>query len=109
MNKEALRELRARVEKCSGPDREIDGALAAAFEPGVYDVWPHLTPEFTASIDAALALVERCLPGQTWSILNCAMRRVSENHSRLVKGISAQEICLAAIGCLLSALEAQAE
>lgn len=84
-----LRSLLARVEGASGADREIDRALMAIEHAreqrfiGVYDefnrrvmsdVWVHRATgkwkttaadghEFTASVDAALALVERVLPG----------------------------------------------
>ena len=78
-------ELLARVQKATGPDREIDVAIMAACfewakaEPPYYA--PHCVgdepiywhapswlrkrpcPELTGSIDAALALVERVLPG----------------------------------------------
>jgi hypothetical protein len=52
----------ARLEKAEGPDRGIDGAIAMALG---------LMPSgdrYTASIDAAIALVERMLPGWRWSI-----------------------------------------
>ena len=78
-----LKELRERVERASGPDREIDYAIASALldatkEPN-YWFWQsgreqgaplrpvnaywtdRRTPRFTTSIDAALALVERTL------------------------------------------------
>lgn len=73
--------LLAKVEACSGPDREIDYELARfdgwTFEkgprdrepywrkPGVTDWWDRVRegpPRYTASVDAALALVERMLP-----------------------------------------------
>lgn len=79
-----LADLLERVEKASGPDRGLDEALANAFgwdfqtksEGGrVWTEWKRPEgfrlplgtladpPFFTASIDAALALVERVLPG----------------------------------------------
>ena len=74
---EELRELLDRVQKATGPDREIDKALLWAVgrfswrgmnywsEAG--EMWPdRLSTFFTASIDAAVALVERVLPG--WSL-----------------------------------------
>lgn len=75
----ALADLKVRVDAATGPDRELDiqivgtiregaplsedrlGGLRTGFEP--YDaVWPHVT----SSLDAALALVERVLPGWGW-------------------------------------------
>ena len=69
----------ARLEKAEGPDREIDGFIALVegwtFEkmegdrspywrkPGVTDYFMRSDlPRYTASIDAAIALVERILP-----------------------------------------------
>lgn len=80
----ALRALEERLAKATGPDRMIDGALFAAFTPwcppcvirqcddsldamvfkidfGVPQSERRLVPHYTASIDAALALVERLL------------------------------------------------
>ena len=63
-------DLIARVEAANGPDREIDADISrtlgltyrdGAFGIGYGDDWPQA--ELTASIDAALALVERMLPG----------------------------------------------
>jgi hypothetical protein len=66
------------VAEATGPDREIDAALALHFGWTIYDdgmgrmdLWRDpdgkigggLAPSFSASLDAALALVERVLPG----------------------------------------------
>lgn len=75
--KEARRlvDLRERLERATGPDRELDLALAQALDPGVIHsrfyrdsnaVVPYTKRHYTASIDAALALVERVLPGWEW-------------------------------------------
>jgi hypothetical protein len=84
-----LSELLERVRNAKGPDREIDGDIAQAFEvapsylpritdagrswlwaefvePDTWDTWE--APEYTASIDAALALVERVLPSWTTDV-----------------------------------------
>jgi hypothetical protein len=93
-----LAELLAKVKAATGPDREIDGALSAALRVGKNlpdwalrwggewrptiqgsvvliedngNIGPHYSsPEYTASIDAALALVGRVLPGWCWLIRN---------------------------------------
>jgi hypothetical protein len=93
-----LNELLERVEKAMGPDRELDGEIAAALRDGdKLPDWaknwagewrptiqgsvvlmqnsgepgPHFSSsKYTASIDAALALVERKLPGWHWSVSN---------------------------------------
>jgi len=89
-----LAELLERVRKATGPDRELDGEIAATLRvgnklPDWAQNWtgewrptiqgfvvlmqddeqpgPNFSsPKFTASIDAALALVERVLPG--WKV-----------------------------------------
>jgi len=83
----ALKELLERVEKATGPDLEIDGLIAQAFgslppearysteniygecEPhwvsGGYGDYKFYEPDpLTASIDAAVGLVEKMLPGR---------------------------------------------
>lgn len=82
MQSEQLESLRQRVAEATGPDRQIDAALVTTLCPGAtvgeyihgegYDVVFHAyelgiynkarCPEYTASLDAALALVERLLP-----------------------------------------------
>jgi hypothetical protein len=82
-----LTELLAKVEAATGPGRELDAAIFQAIDPecpagavhmadpshdpgdltmGHYGAYTFTSaPEFTASIDAALALVERAL-GKEW-------------------------------------------
>lgn len=90
---EEVAKLLAHIEAATGPDREIDAALALALG-GWHREWievgrnPHHKPDwfwwndtdqpwrasnperlplfYTTSIDAALALVERMLPGCWW-------------------------------------------
>ncbi len=80
---EDLTELLARVESASGPDRELDALLWCLAEGAEYerpstqretflyrigDIYHRCNdyPAYTASLDDALALVERVLPG--WDI-----------------------------------------
>jgi hypothetical protein len=84
-----LSALRERVEKAEGPDRELDAVIWLALIPGVTRRTTHVAhwqkpydidetrdetgrlinvPHYTASIDAAVALIERKLPGCGWSI-----------------------------------------
>lgn len=60
-----------RLEKAAGPDRELDLAIAQALVPDVIVMRqreddsgadPYTHWRYTESIDAAVALVERCLP-----------------------------------------------
>jgi hypothetical protein len=72
-----------RVEKATGPDRYLDGAIWKALHPQLADTNARDTagwlvggdhaqatraPEITASLDAALALVEEKLPGVYWHV-----------------------------------------
>ncbi len=50
-----------RLEKATGPDRELDHALDA-----VSPAYTGRLAYYTRSIDAALALTERLLPGSWW-------------------------------------------
>ena len=58
-------DLIERLEKATGPDRELDGEIWLAADPRLVVLWPHWTaeqrdnmvPRYTASIDAALSLV----------------------------------------------------
>lgn len=84
-----LSELIERVKAATGPDRELDGDIAHAMsivpdwcaahrDANQRHVWTDgdrplhaeqwIAPDVTASIDAALALVGRCLPGCIWTI-----------------------------------------
>jgi hypothetical protein len=66
-----LSSLIERLERCEGADREIDLAIfMATAEMESFSVWRPNDPTlfFTASIDAALALVERKLPGWGWQV-----------------------------------------
>lgn len=85
MTKADLSELVERLRKATGPDRELDAAIwlvdegyekRGGFNPSTV-FWTQVqdgfamegnspmrsVPKFTASVDAALALVERVLPG----------------------------------------------
>jgi hypothetical protein len=83
-----LKELIARVEGASGPDRGLDVYVAQAVDKpttllngqtfdqavagfpndldGIARHWPVLA--YTASLDAAISLLERVLPGATWAV-----------------------------------------
>jgi hypothetical protein len=89
-----LESLLERVKAASGPDRKLDFAIfkalgvlvPASAEPDDEDIWqlgdewcsescPYPDQEYTADIDAALALVEHCLPGWHWSITGPYLKR----------------------------------
>ena len=115
---EKLADLLAKVTAATGPDIEIDAALYVLEVPRMADVLPHwsdvqkrdlITP-YTASIDAALALVERMLPG--WGVsLHIGDTGASCAVSKPVKFEeiwgSAPTVPLAILAALLSALSSQ--
>ncbi len=81
-----IEELVGRVEAATGPDRKLDVALHAHFFPVSFDgsadhyaavgylnaadrrYVDSFVPFYSQSIDAALALLERVLPGCSWAI-----------------------------------------
>lgn len=67
INTEGLADLLARVEGASGPDRALDKAILMALGQWapVMTNQPWTVARLTASLDAALALTERVLPGWT--------------------------------------------
>lgn len=54
-------DLIARLEKATGPDRDLDHAIDTA----LLGEWTYYAPEYTASIDAALTLVPN---GYRWLV-----------------------------------------
>lgn len=72
-----IEELVGRVEAATGPDRELDLLIAQTLVPDVVVLRrndddtgnePHTYWEYTGSVDAALALAERVLPGWHWTV-----------------------------------------
>jgi len=83
-----MTDLITRLSKLGAPDREVDAEIAVLFsgDPDAYVVRPnegamfshkpgwfatgdnksHKSPEYTTSVDAAIALAERVLPGWTF-------------------------------------------
>lgn len=128
-----------RLEAATGPDRELDAAIFAWSEGGrihYFDalaknyVWERpidgfwirgvksvpSTTKFTASIDAALALCERMLPGWSWKIVgepgavypHCAVLRNAGKLSDVAEAFVASHRTapLAMVSALLLALRA---
>lgn len=115
--------LLERVKAATGPNQELDAQIGLAFgwEPNIYhtawfppdydddlkdDYLPQL-PLFTASIDAALALVEKVLPGWKHAVGNhcpgnyCWLWPDSKTNGHFEKAASESAAILAA---MLSAL-----
>lgn len=85
-----LSDLIERVEKLAGPDREADALVCAAsgyevrqhggrdyYEPIAGVSWQEV-PHYTGSIDDAVALTERLLPGWHGDIDVCATAPMSD-------------------------------
>ena len=74
-----LEELIERVSKATGPDRELDWAIADA-------ILPHgpCAPKLTSSLEAVLALVEREMPlvvvNINWNSVSAYVRIGSVEH-----------------------------
>lgn len=128
MSGEELDALIARVEDATGPDREIDAELARLMNwvPtgvnaslwNVADPKPEYwyssafgLPPYTASIDAALALVERVKAGEElgwWvTILEIALREIAWKHTLEGPKPGPAALARAIILALLRALKAQ--
>lgn len=60
--------LAERCEKATGPDQDVDWCIHAAIIdwPARYKPIQPSNPEYTASLDAITALIERDLPGWRW-------------------------------------------
>jgi hypothetical protein len=78
-----LPEIIARLEASTGPDRKLDELIARHFgwtyefdEEELSECWRNpegfacYVPRLTGSVDAALSLAERLLPGCRWTIDN---------------------------------------
>jgi hypothetical protein len=105
-----LQALLERVKAATGPDRELDRAIDDYFDPMHIGA---LRP-VTASIDAALALVERRLPRWNWIVSDratCVLRPANgkdENRSWIQwREANARTPPLAILAALLTALIAQ--
>ncbi|MHA6684439.1 hypothetical protein [Mesorhizobium sp. A556] len=78
----SIDELMERVRGLTGPDREVDAAIHRVLAGGAKDHWydfhgvwttDSTTPPITASLDAAVALVKRVLPGWGYRVATCCV------------------------------------
>ncbi|GFO80737.1 MAG: hypothetical protein A49_03640 [Methyloceanibacter sp.] len=65
---EVIRTIIERVERGSGPDRDLDWHIHYDFFGGREIDRDKRPPKYTASIDAAVALTEKLLPDREWNI-----------------------------------------
>ena len=110
-----LTELLERVKAATGPDRELDGNIYNALKPDyaawaamerntTFFFWRDVFP-YTGSIDAALALVERKLPGWEWQVRRTGYAELHHPTHHLKDEIGrAATPALAILAALLSAL-----
>lgn len=115
-----------RLEKAAGPDRAIDAFVSVAAgeaDTGAETYGPHLwrtrvalrAKPYTSSIDEAVALIERKLPGWDLQLFNrpkkgCWMARIKSPHyelfcTKLIEG-EEQRVSSAPIAILLALFRA---
>lgn len=123
-----LNSLADRLEKATGPDRELDGDIAAAFgqlhgpgggfcndENGDYWSTEQLANPFTASLDAAMTLIpeqSRNSPGEWWSVERSAKQSAHPPHvmaSAWVYGAPRVYAATPALALAAAALRARAQ
>ena len=106
--RETLEALLARVLEGTGPDRELDRAIAMALTPkarrGMY-----VRRHYTASLDAALTLVPE---GWTWKrfhsgVFECAM--LDDRRALFERGDAATPARALIAACIKARMEAQGE
>lgn len=126
-----LKALQERVEAAAGPDRELDHALLMISPAGAFlrdngyvrvgDLYISENPpikgankcsgpqHYTASLDAALALVEEILPQRNSEILREAISAESKRHNRHMcfAPLNVSELARDVIAALLRALQSE--
>lgn len=126
-DKASLIALKERVDAADGPSYALDTAIAlhTGFWPAErvdyttgsmsegLTVWftdgPELPlpPNVTASVDAALALVERVLPGWEWGVRNSGTSFVCNEALAAYQYTERATPCLSILSALLAALIAE--
>ena len=128
-----IEELIAALEMATGPSRELDCAIAVTID-GYYEIPPkweggpvgygyveddgkryvepghggdQLVPHYTASIDAAVALVNRVLPGKWPDILHAALRELGKQNNWHICLVEPGQERALPIAILIEALKAK--
>ena len=112
----ALKSLLERVEKATGPDRELDGAIwreTIGFDPDrmLPQAWPDIGqppspfPPLTASLDASLSLVNEMLPGGIVTITTTGLADILVASETWIKSPPLRTPPLAVLSALLRALD----
>jgi hypothetical protein len=84
-----MKDLIERLEKATGPDRVLDGAIFCACAPRMAECWPHWSKQerldmpahYTSSVDAALTLVP-----EGWGISQLEDERENEEDPDKITG-----------------------
>jgi hypothetical protein len=126
-DKQTIEALIERLEKATGPDRELDAEIFIEVTPGVKDAgridrdggvvgwWPkdgpyesaRITPDYTSSIDAALTLVPE---GAVWTLeASRAWVRIldGDDVSEFQAGFNGREAEATALALCIASLRAR--
>ena len=129
-NLEMLRKLESRISEAKGPSQELNadiwvitggpsrrnyhywrGCQPKGESPTVRNYALDRAPNLTGSLDAAIALIERVLPGAEWQVSTLYGRATAElplNQSELNNGVFRDDsnvslaLCLALIRALIA-------
>ena len=100
-----IAELLERVEKANGPDQELDMDIRYRFGQVVRPL--PFTPgyglpmlEFTSSMDAVIALIDKEMPERIYSLMDSALRQVSRDS---VEGTNRKQLTTKLPRALLAA------
>ena len=110
--KSTLAKLEKRLGQATGPDREIDKAIAADLDD---DCDEGGVPSFTASVDECIALIKRALPDWHWHVGHgpmgvvpyASMSRSDEDAEAILIEASAPTVPLALLRALVQALSSR--
>lgn len=123
-DRDDIASLLERVKAATGPDRALDWYVADAtghqsFNTSIQGMWPPFmkgsradkaVPTYTASIDAALGLVGRMLPGWKWGVASVSVRtgeKSPEGYPRYGEGFRAHVTEFSGLRPMPSVAEAQ--
>lgn len=87
-------EILERLQSLQGPDTDVDADIwceifapdAVAIDPGVR------FPPYTASLDAAIALVEKMLPGAKWTVSKVGFAQITLDKKTRISSDDGQDI-----------------
>lgn len=94
MEQSSLEGLIERVKASTGPSEKLDYAIDEWLyaSGGMHHGELEVLPRFTASIDAALGLAERVLPGWQFRILDLSMMAIRSEFNRMTDNLNVLHI-----------------